>query len=161
MINPGTLDLSTLPSVPLESKSELPNKSAIYFAIDSLNNIQYIGKSVNLKQRWYGHHRLSQLDAIGNVRIAYLFMDEDLLDSVEAALIDWFKPALNATVIENDKSNSSDTVTIRIRKTAYDRLKQIAKGDRRDMIDILDLLLLEANQTLIDKLLKEKSNVKA
>jgi hypothetical protein len=34
--------------------------------------------------------------------------------------------------------------------------KYIAKGDRRDMIDILDLLLLEADQTLIDKI-KEQS----
>ena len=49
--------------------------------------------------------------------------------------------------------------TIRIHKRAHDRLKQIAKSDRRDMIDILDLLLLEVDQTIIDKLLKEKSNV--
>ena len=48
--------------------------------------------------------------------------------------------------------------TIRIHKRAHDRLKQIAKSDRRDMIDILDLLLLEVDQPLIDKL-KEKSNV--
>ena len=46
--------------------------------------------------------------------------------------------------------------TIRIHKRAHDRLKQIAKSDRRDMIDILDLLLLEVDQTLIDKL-KAKS----
>lgn len=49
------------------------------------------------------------------------------------------------------------TKTIRIRDNAYDRLKQIAKSDRRDMIDILDLLLLEVDQTIIDKLLKAKS----
>ena len=49
-----------------------------------------------------------------------------------------------------------ETTTIRIRRTAYDRLKQIAKGDRRDMIDILDLLLLEVDQTLIEKLLNAK-----
>lgn len=52
------------------------------------------------------------------------------------------------------------TKTIRIHDGAYDRLKNIAKGDRRDMIDILDLLLLEVDQPLIDKLIKEKSNVK-
>ena len=48
------------------------------------------------------------------------------------------------------------TTTIRIRAAAHDRLKQIAKSDRRDMIDILDLLLLEVDQALIDKL-KAKS----
>ena len=48
------------------------------------------------------------------------------------------------------------TKTIRIRNNAYNRLKQIAKDDRRDMIDILDLLLLEVDQALIDKLLNAK-----
>jgi hypothetical protein len=50
------------------------------------------------------------------------------------------------------------SLTIRIHKRAHDRLKNIAKGDRRDMIDILDLLLLEVDQPLINKLLKEKSS---
>jgi predicted CopG family antitoxin len=48
------------------------------------------------------------------------------------------------------------TKTIRIHDDAYDRLKQIAKSDRRDMIDILDLLLLEVDKSLINKLLNAK-----
>lgn len=49
------------------------------------------------------------------------------------------------------------SITIRIHRSAHDRLKQIAKGDRRDMIDILDLLLLEVDQPLINKLLGAKN----
>ena len=94
MINPELLDLSTLPSVNLELKAQLPTESAIYFAIDSQGVIQYIGKAINVKQRWANHHRLNQLKSIGNIRIAYLFVDADLLLTVEEALIQWFKPLL-------------------------------------------------------------------
>lgn len=101
MIDPKALDISSLPSVYLESKSELPRKSAIYFAIDSQGNIQYIGRSSDIKQRWIQHHRFSQLTSIGNIRIAYLCMDADILPSVEKALIEWFQPFLNGCSSED------------------------------------------------------------
>ena len=102
-VNPETLDLKSLPSVALESRSKLPEQSAIYFAIDSLGNIQYIGQTANLKQRWIGHHRFKQLKSLDGVRIAYMFLDSDLLPSVEKALIDWFKPALNNSQSEKKR----------------------------------------------------------
>ena len=164
MIDIQSIDVHSLPSVALESRSELPNKSAIYFAIDSQNNIQYIGRSVNLKQRWYGHHRLSQFDTIGNIRIAYLFMDEDLLESVEVALIEWFKPLLNNSITGNSSSNTLDTTTIRIRVTAKKHLDQLAKRDRRSILDTLDLLLEKAvkkSGSRIESIESEAENVAA
>ncbi len=95
MINPETLNIDSLPWMPLEEKSAFPKQSAIYFAIDSLGDIQYIGRSANVKMRWVNHHRFDDLQSIGNIRIAYLFMEADLLPSVEAALIEWFNPPLN------------------------------------------------------------------
>lgn len=79
MIDPENLDLAVLPWLPLEATSAFPKQSAIYFAIDSLGEIQYIGRSVNPKQRWACHHKFSDLQEIGNIRIAYLFIDADLL----------------------------------------------------------------------------------
>ena len=51
-INAQTIDLMNLPSVPLEMKLQLPRTSGIYFAIDSSNKVQYIGKANNLRKRW-------------------------------------------------------------------------------------------------------------
>jgi len=96
MINPSELNLSTLPWLPLEAKSAFPSQPAIYFAIDAQNTIQYIGRSVNPKIRWSGHHKHSELQEIGSIRIAYLFVDlPELLPEIESALIDWFDPLLN------------------------------------------------------------------
>lgn len=95
MIDPEFLNIADLPWLPLDAKSAFPKQSAIYFAIDSSGGVQYIGRSANVKMRWANHHRFDELQSIGNIRIAYLFMDVDLLPSVEAALIEWFNPPLN------------------------------------------------------------------
>lgn len=95
-INPKTLDIKTLPWLPLEEKAAFPKKSAIYFAIDSQGTVQYIGRSANVRQRWGNHHKYDVLSEIGNVKIAYLFVDAvELLPKIEAALIEWFNPPLN------------------------------------------------------------------
>jgi len=47
MITPNSLDLSALPSLYLSHRSELPEIPAIYFVIDSLDQIQYIGRLQN------------------------------------------------------------------------------------------------------------------
>jgi len=96
MINPQDIDINSLPWLPLESKNAFPNQPAIYFAIDLIGGIQYIGRSQNPKTRWGNHHKFNSLNDIGSIRIAYLFMDADLLPSVESALINWFDPPLNS-----------------------------------------------------------------
>jgi len=96
MINPSELNLLVLPSVALSDWKQLPCTPCIYFAIDSFGAVQYIGRSVNPRSRWARHHRRNQLDAIGNVCIAYLSVDlPELLPEIEEALIAWFKPPLN------------------------------------------------------------------
>ena len=120
MIDPKALDISSLPSVYLESKSELPRESAIYFAIDSQGNIQYIGRSSDIKQRWMKHHRFSQLTSIGNIRIAYLCMDADILPSVEKALIEWFRPSLNQPISKRIR------MTLMVDPSLKKRIDQIA-----------------------------------
>lgn len=44
MIEPESINLLALPSLSLSRRGELPETSAIYFAIDSLDQIQYIGR---------------------------------------------------------------------------------------------------------------------
>jgi hypothetical protein len=95
-INPSDLNIQALPSVSLEDRDRLPRCPGIYFAIDSLGQVQYIGRSVNLNQRWKYHHRQSDLDACQGVQIHHLEISSpELLPEVEAALIEWFEPRLN------------------------------------------------------------------
>ena len=96
MKNPTEINLASLPWLPLDAKTAFPKNPAIYFAIDSTDTIQYIGRSVNPRARWQNHHRYEELESIGNIRIAYLFVDlPDLLAEIETALIEWFDPPLN------------------------------------------------------------------
>lgn len=96
MILPESINLSALPSLPLANRKQLPPILGIYFAIDSLGVVQYIGQSVNIRNRWLRHHRQSQLEAAGNIRIAWAEVSESsLLNQIEQALIDYFDPPLN------------------------------------------------------------------
>jgi hypothetical protein len=109
MINPKALDIKTLPWLPLEEKAAFPKKPAIYFAIDSQGTVQYIGRSVNVRHRWGSHHKYDVLSEIGNVKIAYLFVDTvELLPKIEAALIEWFKPPLNNSL--SSFTNTSEKI---------------------------------------------------
>ncbi|MBW4538997.1 MAG: GIY-YIG nuclease family protein [Myxacorys chilensis ATA2-1-KO14] len=101
MFNPSDLKLDSLPWLPLRAVAAFPQQPAIHFAIDAQNVVQYIGRSINPRQRWSQHHCYSQLKAIGNVRIAYLFIDDtpEMLSEIEAALIKWFDPPLNGAPV--------------------------------------------------------------
>lgn len=96
MIDPSEINLSSLPWLPLDARSAFPQNPAIYFAIDSNDVVQYVGRSVNPKARWSSHHRYSELQEIGNIKIVYLFVElPELLPEIESALISWFDPPLN------------------------------------------------------------------
>jgi excinuclease UvrABC nuclease subunit len=101
IMNPAAIDLSVLPSLPLECRSKLPPVACIYFAIDSMGQIQYVGRSANLRNRWTIHHRTNQLKQLEGVKIAWLEVsDPSLLPEIEAALINWFTPLLNGSNIQ-------------------------------------------------------------
>lgn len=134
MINPETLDLSSLPSLPLSDRKQLPAISCIYFAMSS-GTVQYIGRSKNLRNRWMFHHRQSQLDS--NSSIVWLEVGNPaLLPDIEADLIQWFKPPLN--VIKKDP-----TKVIRIPITLAEFLKKYP-----DQLDALTHQVKEIRKSL-------------
>lgn len=93
-----TFRLEQLPSIDFEDRNQLPEVAGIYFAIDSNDNIQYIGQSMNIRNRLRTHNRKQQLSELSGVRIAYLEVsDTSLLNDIEQALIDYFDPFLNGT----------------------------------------------------------------
>jgi len=96
MIDPSTINFTTLPSLPLNQRSQLPTDSCIYFALSAEGKVLYIGKSDNLAKRWRQHHRCQQLEAMDGVRLAWLQVeDKESLLSIEAAMIKHFQPSLN------------------------------------------------------------------
>ena len=131
-LNLKTIDPRSLPSVPLKSKNRLPEYAGIYFAIDSLSTIQYIGRSVNIRDRWRGHHRCNQLESMSGVKIAYLLIDApELLDHIESALIEYFDPPLNNARIEykpQDSRNAENRLkkTIRIDRQVWEAAERLA-----------------------------------
>ncbi len=96
--NPNTIDLrtSTHSWLPLEETSAFPARACIYFAIDSTGAVQYVGRSINARQRWAKHHKYDALSSLGEVKILF-YMDEapELLPEIEKALIKHFDPPLN------------------------------------------------------------------
>lgn len=103
MLSEG-IKLSELPSVYLLDKDRLPSCAAIYFVCDSKSQILYIGRTVNLIERWREHHRFNQLKRLNRktkISIHWMTCSNDIkiLSSLEAQFINKYKPPLNWTKV--------------------------------------------------------------
>lgn len=74
MINPSEINLSTLPSLPIESRSQFPRIPAIYFCLTPEGFVVYIGETSNLLNRWRqcAHEKEKGCKELGCDRIAWL-----------------------------------------------------------------------------------------
>ncbi|BAZ18785.1 XRE family transcriptional regulator (plasmid) [Calothrix sp. NIES-4071] len=96
--NPSNLDVRSLPSVKLQDRALLPDLCGVYFAFNT--EIQYIGKTYNLRKRWISHHRYCQLERLDGISISYLTVPSIVLSYIEDVAIAYFKPLLNNTEID-------------------------------------------------------------
>lgn len=109
MVDVSKVDPFILSSVAIEDRGNLPNISAIYFAI-SKGKILYVGKALFLRNRWTSHNMLASLDSFDDVRIAWMplgsinnndrsekNMMSKKLESIEEACINFFRPLFNRT----------------------------------------------------------------
>lgn len=85
----------TLPSVPLDERSQLPSTACVYFCLSESDEVLYIGKTTNLRQRWMAHHRYAELEEIGNIHLAWLQCSANDLEILEDKLIKILEPLLN------------------------------------------------------------------
>lgn len=80
---------------PLENRSnKLPSTAGIYAVVDGRGHAWYIGKSVNLNNRWQGssHHRYEQSEAeLRNPHLFWFTCKTELLDEYELPLIRYWK----------------------------------------------------------------------
>lgn len=96
----NNLNLSELPSVYLLEKYKLPNCAAIYFVSDSKGQVLYVGRTVNLVERWRDHHRFNQLKRLNRknrISISWMTCSNDIntLSNLENEFIKLYKPPLN------------------------------------------------------------------
>jgi len=130
-VNPAPVDPFALPSLLLTDRSQLPVCPAVYFALDG-DRVLYVGRSVNLQQRWMAHRRYRQLKGISNVRIAWLeCSDPSLLPEIEAALIEYFQPSLNGKLIPPQDIarivfHAPDEIKEKLERLAMKRLRSVS-----------------------------------
>lgn len=149
MIDPSTIPLLTLPSVPFSERQGLPRCAAIYFVLNAHGGILYIGQSVNLAVRWMQHHRSADLAAQQAARITWLALEDvALLDAVESACIAYFEPPCN------ERAHSAQTHR-RVDKSGYkaimfrwpveyiDHLRAMAAAEQRTMSAVALRLMRE------------------
>ena len=96
--------LTGFPSVDLFSRYRLPASGGLYFVLER-DAILYIGKTVSFRQRWQGHHRLSDVAQHERARIHYLSTDYKMSADTLAVLELWciarFKPRYNNARVLN------------------------------------------------------------
>jgi|GEM_PF-138969 len=93
------MDVQVLPKAVVGDTLSLPTSRGIYFVIDDSYKVLYVGKSENIRRRWYDHHRMPDLEGRG-FHVAYMVVgaDVDLL-ALERSLIKAYKPDLNERAI--------------------------------------------------------------
>jgi hypothetical protein len=83
-------------SLLLHDLDRLPEAPGLYAALKG-RRILYIGKSINLRERWQGggHHRYEQLRRIGRIRLHWIRLNASAIHAKEKELIKRWKPTLN------------------------------------------------------------------
>lgn len=117
------IDVYSLPSLPLVNLSQLPKCSCIYFVMHDSRTI-YIGQTINLADRWTGHHKLSQLTKLNDAVIAWLeCTNPNLLVEIESVMIQHFQPELNKQGQGKRSHPDYRQTTIYINKQIEKRMK--------------------------------------
>lgn len=111
--------------VSLTEKRLLPTECGIYFVCDETGEILYVGKSVNIRQRWGSHHRLHKARGIESVIIKWKYVDKGNLDKTERFYIETLLPSWNNRI---DIADSKE-VPIRIDREQYNQLAEIRESD--------------------------------
>ena len=141
-MNLETLDITALPGCPVAERKQLPDRPGIYFVLDGAT-VLYIGRAVNLRNRWAQHHRLAQ---VGSAKIAYQEVsDPAMLDAVEIACIDHFQPTLNRTQVPCVNGVIDEKVLyVRIGEPRHREIAEMAQRDDRSITSMVRVLLDEA-----------------
>lgn len=123
----NNFNISELPAIKLSEKSNLPNCAAIYFVSNNQGQVIYVGRTVNLVERWREHHRYNQLKRLNRktpITIRWMTCSNDVktLTELENEFIKLYKPPLNwSKVVSPVKRITPSEVALR------QSLQQLAK----------------------------------
>jgi len=123
------VNFDSLPSLPLGSKSMLPECSGVYFVFGD-GELQYVGKAENLRKRWRNHARRSEVECLEAPSIKWMPTKSDLLDSVEASVIARYQPALNTMGVSPSNRVNRDDALARIAKAFNLRRSEVVRHCR-------------------------------
>ncbi|HEY9831472.1 MAG TPA: GIY-YIG nuclease family protein [Stenomitos sp.] len=92
--------------LPLTQRDQLPNHPGIYVITDLSEQVWYVGKSANLKNRWRGkgHHRYPQLSRSNRKKSFQIYWKPfplEHLNELEQYYINLFSPHLNGTKVKS------------------------------------------------------------
>ena len=133
-MNHYNIDPLKLPSLPLAERSQLPRQPCVYFVLTD-ESVLYIGRTVNLRDRWLGHHRWEQLKELNeSVRVAWFKCSEHhLLNEIETALINHFEPPLNGSELPFKKPRT----TVTFEPEDYEELQRWAEEEFRSVPQLI------------------------
>ncbi|NJM23704.1 MAG: GIY-YIG nuclease family protein, partial [Richelia sp. SM1_7_0] len=107
------------------------------------DRVLYIGKTINLAQRWATHNRLKQFSKkVGDIRVAWLeCSNTTLLHKVEAALIEQFEPELNGGSLSGI---CPPRVTVTLSEEVHEELTKWAENEERTVANLLAYIATKA-----------------
>lgn len=131
------IKLSLLPFVKLCDRSDLPEIRACYFVLQN-EEVLYIGRTINLRKRWIGHHLLRNYTLPSSIKIAWLAAKPNWsLEKMEKDLIIAFKPKINRPY----KLENAVRLTLDISESLHKAIKRKATDQGIAMADMLRELL--------------------
>jgi hypothetical protein len=92
------LDIKTLPFIQLadsKTTNDLPPIACVYFIINSDGKVFYIGKAINLFNRWQRHNHKKRALNDSSLSLAWLELAPQDLTIIEALMIQRFSPEWN------------------------------------------------------------------
>lgn len=139
-MTPATIDVLTLPCLPLGERKALPLCPALYFVLNVENAIVYIGRTKSLQQRWIAHHKGFRESE--GLRIAWLSVDDPvLLSSIETACIAYFDPPLNGDQKRHEPRPEYVSVSLRLSKELLNILREEARREHRSVRAQIEVIL--------------------
>lgn len=94
-LNPASVDIASLPQLPLKHAQSLPPIPALYFCING-EEVLYIGITANLQVRWRSHHKTIELFNYPDPEIRWLAITTENVSTIlERRFVEYWKPKLN------------------------------------------------------------------
>lgn len=123
-------DILSFPSKPFAHRKKLSRCSCLYFVL-AQEEVLYIGKTNDLRNRWGAHQRIVDLLDIEDAKIFWLEINDPVvLSDLETQFIRKFKPKFNRAAINKSKPDvESEVLNMNQKSLENLRLGRLPKGE--------------------------------